>query len=348
MMTPSPSTDQTSPSDRRKILIIQPMIGIGDMIWVKPWIDEAIRVHDVVLMAKTSSHSHIIMQEHDLDLRPLHRSERGRKGRHDGVIGFFRLVAEMRQINPDEVWILHRSWRYAAAAWLARIKGRFGFGLGKQEWFLSAASPLSRQMRGIHPREAVSRLMTDRGISPVDTHPHLAATDEQLAAAKAVLPHRKSVIMMGVGCTGKERRWAPEHFATVIRWIVTHFPHLHIVLCGSPDERVIGDRIMDHLGEAPPQVQLVFDQSIGVVVGLHQLAKLYIGNDTSLINIAAATGLRAIRIYASLLPVLDSNLIASLWPEDPNRIGVPGSINDITPDHVIALARPYLETASSL
>jgi len=65
------------------------MIGIGDMIWVKPWIDEAIRIHDVVLMAKPSSHSHIIMQEQDFTLLPLQRSERGRKGRHDGLIGFF-------------------------------------------------------------------------------------------------------------------------------------------------------------------------------------------------------------------------------------------------------------------
>ncbi len=323
------------------------MIGIGDMIWVKPWIDEAIRVHDVVLMAKPSSHSHIIMQEQDFTLLPLHRSERGRKGRHDGLFGFFRLVSEMRQINPDEVWILHRSWRYAAAAWLARIKGRFGFGLGKQEWFLSQASSLSRQMRGIHPREAVSRLMAERGISPEDTHPRLMATDEQLASAKAILPDDKSIIMMGVGCTGEERRWSPEYFAEVITWITKEFPHLHIVLCGSPNERVIGDQIMEQLGEAPSQVQLVFDQSIGVVVGLHQLSKLYIGNDTSLINIAAATGIQAIRIYASTLPVLDSALIASLWPEDPARIGVPGSINDITPDRVIAMARPYLTAISS-
>ena len=115
------------------------------------------------------------------------------------------------------------------------------------------------------------------------------------------------------------------------------------MLCGSPNERVIGDRIVEHLGQTLPQVQLIFDQPLGVVVGIHQLAELYIGNDTSLINIAAAVGINAIRIYASTLPLLESDFIASLWPEDPERIGVDGSINDILPDHVIALARPYLE-----
>ena len=341
-MSSSLKTDHISLPVKKKVLIVQPMIGIGDMVWVKPWIDEAIRVHDVVLMAKPSSHSHIIMQQQDFTLLPLHRSERGRKGRHDGLKGFFRLVAEMRRINPDEVWILHRSWRYAAAAWMARIRGRFGFGLGKQEWFLSQASILSRQMRGIHPREAVARLMAERGIIPADTHPRLAATEEQLVIAKSILPDHKPVVMMGVGCTGEERRWSPEHFSVLIKQITSHFPHLHIVLCGSPDERIIGDRIMSFLSKTSAQVQLIFDQPIGVVVGLNQLAKLYIGNDTSLINIAVATGINAIRIYASTLPVLDSDLITSLWPEDPDRIGVPGSINDITPERVMAIARPYL------
>ena len=32
-----------------------------------------------------------------------------------------------------------------------------------------------------------------------------------------------------------------QTFAVVVDWITTHFPDLHIVLCGSPDERVIGD-----------------------------------------------------------------------------------------------------------
>ncbi|MBT6257937.1 MAG: glycosyltransferase family 9 protein [Alphaproteobacteria bacterium] len=330
-------------TQKQKILILQPMIGIGDMIWVKPWIDEAIRIHDVVLMAKSSSHSHIIMQEHDIDLRMLRRSERGLRGRHDGIIGFFRLVAEMRQINPDEIWILHRSWRYAAAAYLAGIKSRWGFGMGKQEWFLSQKATLPKQKRGAHPREAVSRLMANREIVPSDIHPRLTATNDQLALAKAMLPDHKSVVVMGVGCTGEDRRWSPENFAVVIRWITSHFPHIHIVLCGSPNERVIGDRIVENLGQTLPQVQLIFDQPLGVVVGIHQLAKLYIGNDTSLINIAAAVGINAIRIYASTLPFLESDFITSLWPEDPERIGVEGSINDILPDHVIALARPHLE-----
>ena len=35
-----------------KLLIIQPMVGIGDMIWHKPWLDVAIERHEVSILAK--------------------------------------------------------------------------------------------------------------------------------------------------------------------------------------------------------------------------------------------------------------------------------------------------------
>ena len=73
-------------SEKRHILILQPMIGIGDMIWVKPWIDETIRRHNVTLMVKPSSHAQFIMQEHKLDLRMLHRSQTG--GVKAGMMAF--------------------------------------------------------------------------------------------------------------------------------------------------------------------------------------------------------------------------------------------------------------------
>lgn len=65
----------------------------------------------------------------------LYRSERGRKGWQDGIIGIFRFVADIHPINPDQIWILHRSWRYNFAPFMARLKTRLGFGIGKQIWF---------------------------------------------------------------------------------------------------------------------------------------------------------------------------------------------------------------------
>ena len=76
--------------DRKRILVVQPMVGIGDMVWHKPWLDEMIARHDITLMAKPSSHAAAVLCDHEgLTILPLHRSVQGQRGAHDGVRGFF-------------------------------------------------------------------------------------------------------------------------------------------------------------------------------------------------------------------------------------------------------------------
>ena len=330
------------------MLIVCPVLGIGDFIWVKPWIDEAVRQFNAVVMVRPDTQGQVILQEHkDLDVRLLHRSQRGhenyQKGRHDGAIGFFRLIYEMRQMQVEQIWVLHRSWRYAGAAMLAGIKVRFGWGHGKQRFFLTAPSPLPKDKRRLHLRESMPLMMAALGVFPKDTHPRLAANPDQLRQAKALLPPKKPVIMMGVGSSWRhkdKRRWDAKHFAEVVRWMIEHYPQTHIVLCGSgEEEQAIGEEVLNHLGMHLPQVQLIFDQPLGVVIGLCQCARLYIGNDMGLLNIAAACGLRVIRILASKrFDLLDSELIETVGFENASD-----NINDITPEQVIAAVRPHLD-----
>ena len=333
---------------KAKVLIVCPLGGIGELVWVKPWIDEAVRHFDVTFMVRPSSQGQVILQEHkDLDIHLLYRSKRTyeiyKKGRHDGVMGLFRLAYDMRQMQVEQVWILDRSWRYAVAAMLAGIKGRFGYGRGRHGLFLTEPSPLPPGKHKLHLREVVAVTMASRGIIPKDTHPHLRATPAQLRQAKALLPTKKPVIMMGVGssCRRQEkRRWDAKHFAVLVRWIIDHYPQTHIVLCGSgEEEQAIGEEVLNHLGAHPPQVQLVFDQSLGVAIGLCQCARLYIGNDTGILNVAAACSVRVIRIFASKdFNLLDSELIETVGLEMPSD-----NINDIMPEQIIAVARRHLD-----
>ena len=91
-------------SKKVKLLIIQPMVGIGDMIWHKPWLDVAIERHEVSILAKPSSYVGAIFGvKPSLKIFYLHRSQRGVRGIHDGILGFFRLAALIRKSRVDEV-----------------------------------------------------------------------------------------------------------------------------------------------------------------------------------------------------------------------------------------------------
>ena len=347
MSRETPLNSQSHLSGTGPLLVIQPMVGIGDMVWHKPWLDAMIREREVILMAKPSSAAEAVMAEHDgLRIVPLHRAERGRKGIHDGIPGFFRMVSAIRKLGADEVFILHRSWRYGAATWLAGISQRSGYGLGAQARFLNRYKGLPAELEGAHPRDAVAYFAENMGFHVEDTHPSIEVAAAEVAEAKKLVKDRSQLVVMGVGAADAERRWSPQRFAELLDLLAESHRDVRFALCGSPDEATIGKSVADAIGKDTPPPLLIFDQTIRSVIALHKHAVLYVGNDTSLINISAAVGTPAIRIFASDLPVLDSPLIETILPEDQSRIGVPGSIDDIQAVQVADLARVRLASLS--
>ena len=339
----APISQSKNPEAGKPLLVIQPMVGIGDMVWHKPWLDAMATSRKLTLMAKPSAHAEAVMAEHkEVTILPLHRAVRGRKGAHDGFIGFFRMVSAIRSTNVDEVYILHRSWRYGLAVWLAGIRQRSGYGLGTQSLFLNRFGGLPKSLEGAHPRKSVAYFAERLGIHVEDTHPHIQVTEKELAEKTKLVGDDSPLVILGVGAADAERRWSPDRFAKLLDLLAeTHGGHRY-ALCGSPDEASIGKAIVKAIGKDTPPPLMVFDQTVRRVIALHKHALLYIGNDTSLINIAAAVGTPAIRIFASNLPLLDSPLIETVLPPDPSRIGIPGSIDDIIAERVSHLARQRL------
>ena len=332
--------------DAHKILVIQPMVGIGDMVWHKPWLDQIVTRRNITLMAKPSSQAASVLCDHpNLDIIALHRSERGRRSDHDGWAGFFKMVAAMRAVKADEVWIMHKSWRYAVAALFAGIRKRAGYGFGKQRYFLNCGMALDPSLKKAHPRETAAIFCAQFDIKPKDSHPHITPDEDMRIEAKTVAP-KGTFIVMGVGAADGIRRWSPRHFAGLIAKLRKSHPEIDIVLCGSPQEAEIGLAIITALAaidaEARPP-SMMFDQSVKTVIAVHERAELYIGNDTSLINIAAAVGTNAIRIFASSLSVLNSPLIETYLPENPDRMDIPGAIDDIDDDRIHKAAIKYLD-----
>ncbi|MCE2516831.1 MAG: glycosyltransferase family 9 protein [Alphaproteobacteria bacterium] len=332
----------SQPSSGHRTLVIQPMVGIGDMVWHKPWLDAMIAARPITLMAKPSAQAAAVMMDHpELAITPLHRSERGKKGQHDGWLGFLRLVMALRATQADEIWILHKSWRYAAAAWLAGIPKRAGYGFGKQKHGLNHGAPLSPALKRAHPRQTVAAFCAQFGIAPDDEQPRITPDADSRSKAMALAPSRPFIIM-GVGAADAIRRWSPMRFAAVIARLHESHPDVPVVLCGSPAESAIAEAIITALPGATPAPQCVFDQPVKTVIALHEQAAFYLGNDTSLINIAVATGRPAIRVFASSLPVLDSPLITTFLPPDPKRMDQPGAIDDIDDAAVHAAAAALL------
>src|SRR5579863_132855 len=93
--------------DPRRVAVIQPLPGIGDMIWHLPHIRAVARWfgRPVTLVAKPrSAADELFSGEQTIeDVLWLDRNPERRRGGHDGVGGFLRLVASLRQHAFDAV-----------------------------------------------------------------------------------------------------------------------------------------------------------------------------------------------------------------------------------------------------
>src|SRR3984957_20896532 len=112
------------------VAVVQPLPGIGDMIWHLPHI-RAIAAYagePVTLIAKPrSAADQIFTAERTVrDVFWLDRNPERRQGQHDGGIGFFRVVTALRARRFDAVYLLHHSKTIALQTMLAGIPARFG------------------------------------------------------------------------------------------------------------------------------------------------------------------------------------------------------------------------------
>ena len=292
--------DETTP--RRRLLVVQPLVGIGDMVWHKPWIDHLATRFDVILAAKPTAKSEVVFHGTDgiIDWLDIDRSLRGRRGRHDGLSGLFRLAADFRRVRADAVLVIHHSATYTLAARLAGIPHRWGYGIGGSRRWLNRGAFLGREARHERPYRKLGRYAQANGFGLGQPHWHMSADNKAVQAVRAFCdahninpcssngPDGRDMVVFGVGAMDVERQWPPSHFARLAAAIRAEWPGLRIVLTGAPSEASIVQAVMSD--EAAPAGLIEKLGPLAEVVALIGASRAYFGNYTSLLNIAAACG----------------------------------------------------------
>ncbi|HSA48241.1 MAG TPA: glycosyltransferase family 9 protein, partial [Candidatus Competibacteraceae bacterium] len=198
-----------------RTLIVQPLPGIGDMVWHLPHI-HAIAATTVtgqvdILTKPRSQADRLLCADPSVDRILWVERE---LGRHAGIPGIFRLAALLRQGTYQRVWILHGSTRYALAAWLAGIPERIGYGVGGQAWLLNVPVRLPVGCRHAHPTvraDALLDLLQVPRTEPEPRLPVLAAAEQTVLERFADWP--RPWIALGIGSSEPWKQWGAAHFA---------------------------------------------------------------------------------------------------------------------------------------
>ncbi|MDF1792076.1 MAG: glycosyltransferase family 9 protein [Thalassobaculaceae bacterium] len=276
-----------------KTLVIQPLPGIGDMVWHLPHlkaIAEAAPDGKVTVLTKRRSAADQMLAGVPWvsDVHWLERAQGDEPaGRHDGALGVFRLATDLKRLNVDTVWILHRSWRYAAAARLAGIPTRIGYRV------------LPDGGRDLHQAEKATTLLRAHGIQ-VDPTPRLtppATAKKEVTRLYGDLP--RPWLVLGIGASEPFKRWPEANFSALAR-AFTDRTGGSVILIGGTAEKESAERILQN---ARGNVVLAINRPIGLAAALAAAAEAFLGNDSGMLNLAAATEARVIGLFGGSPPL---------------------------------------------
>ena len=320
-----------------RLAVVQPLPGIGDMIWHLPHLRALAAAVDgpVTLIAKPRSGAEQLLAAEPSvrDIMWLDRNPQGRRGLHDGLHGFLRLVAALRAARFDAVVLLHHSVTLAAAARLARIPVRAGYGYGAQRWFLNRGPVMSSQMLREHQFQRATAWLRLAGVAMADEEPVLAITD---AARQATMARLASVarpfVAIGIGASEPSRQWGAAGFAALARGLRAAGRDSLVLLGGAAEAGLAAEvqRLAGDLG-----FTLALGWRLDEVAALLAEAAFYVGNNTGVMNMAAAVGIPTYALFGTT-PVFghSRHIVAISSPADATA-GDDGMAR-ITPEAVLA------------
>ncbi len=299
----------------QRTLVVQPLPGIGDMVWHLPHIHAIARTTvegRVDILTKPRVQADRLLRADTCVGRVLWLERE--VGHHAGIRGLLRLAALLRQENYQRAWFLHGSARYVLAARLAGIPERIGYGIGLQSLLLSVPVRLPPGLRHAHPILRADALLNLLAISRDDPEPRLSVMIEaEQTIAKRFAAWPTPWVALGIGSSESWKQWGAARFAELALVLNAHQVG-SIFIVGGPAERELADdifmRIRAEGGAVVDAVALPLEQTTALL----SHCRVYIGNDTGVLNMAAALQVPAIGLFGGSSPLTHSRFIHPITP----------------------------------
>lgn len=316
---------------RSGVLVIQPLPGIGDMVWHLPHLT-AIAAHEpegrVSVLTKPRSLSDQLLANLGGVSEVLWLQRK--PGAHDGLIGFFRLVALLRRARYRKVWLLHDSARYAWAAFLAGIPARAGIADGWQR-LLFNQRPVRPVPRELHTVERADHLLAGLGLTVNRTPPLLTASVAALDEVRALETDcPRPWFALGIGSSEPFKQWGEHHFSQLAAELTHRYRGTCFLLGGTSESGMAQGLIA-----ATPQCRAWIQRPLQSVIALLTHCQAYMGNDTGMLNLAAACGVPSIGLFGHPVSAWVASSSPCIHPVYPASGLSETGVQDISPAAVL-------------
>ena len=219
-----------------KVLVIQPKIGMGDMIIYLPYIHAISQKYQspISLLVKNNSRAKELLDddEHIDEIIPLDRTK-DKSGSHDGVKGFFKLAKEIKNKKFDRIFIFNGSLRFFLIAKIAGIKNISQYPLfqKKDNIYMSAKIFIEQELNIIVPTQPILKLKKDK-----------------VMQAKNKFENDFKHICLGVSASGPTKRWGINNYIKLCQKINSKFPCKFYLAGGNNDLDLISKIFKSEIG----------------------------------------------------------------------------------------------------
>ena len=265
-----------------KVLVIQPKVGMGDMVIYLPYIHAiSKKFHSPVsILVKENSRAKDLLIDDDQirEIIILDRTSMN-SGSHDGISGFFRLIKKLKERRFDKVFIFSSSLRYFLASKFAGIKK-------------IAQYPLFRKKDNI---VTSAKIFTEHELGTIiSTQPKLFLNKIKIENSQNKFQKELKHICVGISASGPTKRWSIKNYINLCEKIDKHVPSKFYIAAGKNDKELTKEILSSKIKNKCISFE---NLKINETMPIIKNCDLYVGNDTGWLHISSALNIKCLALF---------------------------------------------------
>ena len=291
-----------------RILTVQNRMGIGDMVIFLPFIHAISKKFDtpVSILVKENSKATQFLQNNPAidEIIILDRGNKIKNGRHDGVIGAFNLVKDLKKFNFDKIFIFNSSLRFNLIARAANIKNIYQY-------------PLF-QIKNQHVINTAKKFIDKELDLKAQSDPKILVNDQLIKDTKSKykIDDSEKNILLGIGGSGPTKRIPAKIFIDFMGLATQKYKCRFFLATGkNTEEQKILHEILSTSHK--DKCYALDDLSLNEILPIIKNCNISICNDSSFSHLSSGLGIDTI-VLMSDTPLLYGSYSPRMYPIIPD------------------------------
>jgi predicted lipopolysaccharide heptosyltransferase III len=279
------------------IILVIKLRYLGDVLLATPALEAlkgAYRSARVIMVVNGGTESILAGNPHVDEILPLNRGS---------IAAQWRFLTDLRRRRADLAIDLTDADRSAFLTWISRAPVRIGFN-DEGRFRGRCYTTVVQGKPGLHRIERDLAALLPLNIAAAEKTPRLWLTEDDERSAEQLLNRlglhdQESFVTLQPGARYWFKAWPPERFAALTDLLSSEYG-CRVVLGGSTDEHALVQEIIKQSKSRPIGMAGLAD--VRTFAAVLKRARLFVGNDSGAMHIAAAVGTPVVALFGPSNP----------------------------------------------